>query len=101
MAYQSLSQEQESPFFATLYSEGGVQNGQFSFALLQDGAELYLGGTDSSKYSGSITYTPVTQQAYWQVNMDSANVDGKTVVSNTQAIIDTGKSSLLLFRARR
>ena len=91
MAYQSISSEHESPYFATLFSEGVVRKGQFSFALLQSGAELYLGGADSSKYTGSIAFTPVTKQAYWQVNMNSAKVNGKTVTSNTPAIIDTGE----------
>ena len=92
MAYQSISTERLSPYFATLYSQGGIK-GQFSFALRTSGSELYLGGTDTSKYTGSITYTPVTQQAYWQVGMNAATVNGKNVVSNRQAIIDTGEPS--------
>lgn len=92
MAYQSISTERESPYFATLVSERVVKTGQFSFALLASGAELYLGGADRSKYTGSIAFTPVTKQAYWQVSMDAAKVNGKTVTSNTQAIIDTGES---------
>jgi cathepsin D len=30
------------------------------------GGELILGGVDTSKYNGSITYVNVTVQGYWQ-----------------------------------
>jgi cathepsin D len=30
------------------------------------GGELIMGGVDTSKYNGSITYVNVTVQGYWQ-----------------------------------
>lgn len=71
-------------------SAGKVKSGQFSFRLSSSGSALYLGGTDSSKYSGTITYTPVTQKAYWQVTMNSAKTNGAVTVSSRGAVIDTG-----------
>lgn len=32
--------------------------------------ELTLGGLDPSHYTGDITYTPVTEQAYWKIKID-------------------------------
>ncbi|KAJ9098804.1 hypothetical protein QFC19_006281 [Naganishia cerealis] len=90
MAYQSISTEQAAPFFASLYSQGAVSSGLFAFKLTSAGAELSLGGLDINNYSGGVTYSPVTQQAYWQIAMGSANVGGSAKVSNRQAIIDTG-----------
>ncbi|KAJ9126685.1 hypothetical protein QFC24_001715 [Naganishia onofrii] len=90
MAYQSLSTERAPPLFSTLYSQGAVSSGLFAFKLTASGAELSLGGLDANAYTGAVTYTPVTQQGYWQVAMGSANVGGSAKVSNRQAIIDTG-----------
>ncbi|GHJ88430.1 hypothetical protein NliqN6_4832 [Naganishia liquefaciens] len=90
MAYQSLSTERTSPFFQSLYNQRVVSSGQFAFKLTSSGAELSLGTLDTNAYTGSVTYTPVTQQGYWQVTMGSANVGGSAKVSNRQAIIDTG-----------
>jgi hypothetical protein len=97
MGYQSLSTEQLPPYFASLVSQGVVSTGKFAFRLASSGAELYLGGVDSSKYSGSITYTPVTQQAYWQVALGAVKVNSKSVITGTSAIIDTGKSNMTVF----
>ena len=30
------------------------------------GGELIFGDVDSTKYTGSITYVPVVQQAFWE-----------------------------------
>ena len=48
-----------------LYNQGVISSAVFAFRLASTGSELYLGGTDTTKYTGAITYTPVTQQAYW------------------------------------
>ena len=34
------------------------------------GGELILGGIDSTKYIGSITYVPVITEGYWEFQMD-------------------------------
>jgi len=34
------------------------------------GGELILGGADTSKYTGSITYVPVSVEGYWQFKVD-------------------------------
>jgi cathepsin D len=34
------------------------------------GGELILGGEDTSKYTGSISYVPVSVQGYWQFTVD-------------------------------
>lgn len=79
---------------ASLYAQGAVPSGLFAFKLTASGAELNLGSLDTNNYSGGVTYSPVTQQAYWQIAMGSANVGGSPKVSNRQAIIDTGKQSV-------
>jgi len=34
------------------------------------GGELILGGADTTKYTGSITYVPVSVPGYWQFQVD-------------------------------
>jgi hypothetical protein len=58
--------------------------------------ELTLGGTDSSKYSGSITYTPKltsgTFSYYWGIAVSSITY-GSTSLGSGSAIVDTGPYS--------
>ena len=54
---------------------------------------MMVGAIDSSRYTGEITYTPVTLEGYWEVNTQGLAIDG-SVVSGTSspAAIDTGTS---------
>lgn len=69
MGFESISSYGASPVFQTLVSEGQATDSVFSFKLSSSGAELYIGGSDSSKYSGSFTYTPVTAQVSSRVQV--------------------------------
>ncbi|KDN35437.1 hypothetical protein RSAG8_11575, partial [Rhizoctonia solani AG-8 WAC10335] len=40
-----------------LYSKGKISSPTFAFHLATSGSELYLGGVDTAKYTGSITYS--------------------------------------------
>lgn len=63
----------------------------FAFKLAQSGSELYIGGTNSRLYSGSIEYHPVTtDKGYWQIGGASAQLNGRTVASGLETIIDSG-----------
>ncbi|KAI0064928.1 acid protease [Artomyces pyxidatus] len=95
MGFQSISDYNAPPVFQTLISQNQVDDPSFGFKFSESGAELYLGGADSSLYSGDFTYSPVTQQGYWQTKFDSFSVDGKSVVSSTAAIIDTGTTQIV------
>ncbi|KAI0792602.1 acid protease [Abortiporus biennis] len=90
LAFSSISNLGASPFFNTAFSQGAVSSNVFAFKLASSGSELYLGGTDSSKYSGSIEYHDVTGSGFWQATGASAVVGGKTVVSDFDTIIDSG-----------
>jgi len=63
--------------------------------------ELTFGGTDSSKFTGSITYTPITStfpaSAYWGINETITYGTASTpILANAAGIVDTGTTLLLL-----
>ncbi|TFK45663.1 acid protease [Heliocybe sulcata] len=91
LAYPAISNLGEDPFFNTAYSQGAVSRDIFGFRLASSGSELYLGGTDSAMYSGSIEYHSVdTSTGFWQARGASAHVGSTTAVSGFETIIDSG-----------
>ena len=64
--------------------------------------ELTFGGTDSSKYTGNITYVPITSKspanAYWGIDQSITYGKSKStqILRNTAGIVDTGTTLLLL-----
>lgn len=95
MAFQSISVYNSPPFFQTLVSSNVAAQPVFAFKLAGNGSELFLGGTNSAMYTGDFTYVPVTEQGYWQVNMDGVSVGGNQAVSTTSSIIDTGTTLIV------
>ncbi|KAI0032960.1 acid protease [Vararia minispora EC-137] len=95
MAFKSISDYNANPFFQTLIANNAVSESAFSFKLSQSGAQLYLGGADTSQYTGDFTFVPVDQEGYWQVTMDGASVKSKQVVGGRSAIIDTGTTLIV------
>ena len=81
----------QAPFFNTLISEGKVSAGVFGFKLASSGSTLFLGGTDTSKYTGSIEYHDIdTSTGFWQATGGHSVVGSKSVNTNIETIIDSG-----------
>lgn len=61
--------------------------------------ELTFGGVDTSKYTGSITYAPITKTSpakyYWGVDQ-TVTYGSSAVLSSTAGIVDTGTTLTLL-----
>jgi len=61
--------------------------------------ELTFGGTDSSKFTGSITFTPVTtvEEAsfFWGIQQ-TINLAGTSILTTNEGIVDTGTTLVLL-----
>ncbi|XP_034486466.1 lysosomal aspartic protease-like [Drosophila innubila] len=101
MAYQTIAQDNVVPPFYNMVDQGLVDDSVFSFYLARDGTsttqggELIFGGSDSSLYSGELTYVPVSEQGYWQFTMASADIDGNNLCDDCQAIADTGTSLIV------
>ncbi|EDW82170.1 uncharacterized protein Dwil_GK25659 [Drosophila willistoni] len=108
MGYADLAVDGVLPPFYNMYEQGLVENAVFSFYLLRtntavssiynegNGGELILGGSDSTLYSGDLTYVPISQEGYWQFQMDGVNLGDNLLCSSCQAIADTGTSLLVV-----
>jgi len=88
-------------FLDNLYSQGqistevlGVYFAPPSGSTPTNNGELTLGGTDSSKYTGSITYTPTLKSGsfapYWGIGVSSITFGSTSLGSSLSAIVDTG-----------
>merc|ERR1711934_544605 len=83
-------------------ADGGVLDANvFAFYLGSGGAagELVLGGVDSKHYTGEFSSLPVQEMVpgrvgYWEIKMDSFEIDGKNMVDSSKAIVDSGTSLL-------
>ncbi|KAF9221253.1 Asp-domain-containing protein [Gyrodon lividus] len=95
MAFQSLSDYNASPVFQSLVSQGQTDEAVFAFKLATSGSELHIGGTNPALYTGDFSYADVTQEGYWEVNMDSVDGNGQTVLSDVDCIIDTGTTLIV------
>ncbi|KZT13266.1 acid protease [Laetiporus sulphureus 93-53] len=95
LAYPSVTSFHQPTVFQALMQENQIKNPVFAFKLGSDGPELMLGGINDDLHQGDITYTPVTQQGYWQVNIDGVSANGNKTLENVSAIIDTGTTLII------
>ncbi|KAI8865619.1 acid protease [Ramicandelaber brevisporus] len=96
MAFEEISVLNSQPVMQTLISQGQVSEPVFAFKLSTSGSELTIGGVNPEHYTGDFTYASVKKKAFWEVNIDSINKDGTAVISNFNAIIDTGATGIVL-----
>ncbi|XP_058518401.1 pepsin-3-like [Ochotona princeps] len=99
LAYPSISASDATPVFDNMWNEGLVSQDLFSVYLSSDddsGSVVMFGGIDSSYYTGSLNWVPVSYEGYWQITVDSITMDGETIAcaDGCQAIVDTGTSLL-------
>uniref|UniRef100_A0A2K5HKD9 pepsin A n=1 Tax=Colobus angolensis palliatus TaxID=336983 RepID=A0A2K5HKD9_COLAP len=99
LAYPSISSSGATPVFDNIWNQGLVSQDLFSVYLSADdksGSVVIFGGIDSSYYTGSLNWVPVSVEGYWQISVDSITMNGKTIAcaEGCQAIVDTGTSLL-------
>jgi len=97
--FPGISVNGMTPFFQAALAAGLIKEPKFAFYLEKSGSsggELSLGGTDSTKYTGDFTYTPITNKGYWEFSVAGVTVGGASFASTTKAIADTGTSLLAI-----
>ncbi|KAJ7225267.1 aspartic peptidase domain-containing protein [Mycena pura] len=91
MAFPSISNLRQNPFFTTAHNEQTVKNNTFGFFLAEHSSELYLGGTNAALYNGTIEYHTVNPKSgFWQLSGASAKINSTVTASNITTIIDSG-----------
>ncbi|KAG2368437.1 aspartic proteinase from Irpex Lacteus [Suillus spraguei] len=88
-----------------LHSQGTIPQEVFSVffepssSKAETKGELTFGGTDATKYTGDIAYTPITTTKpasnYWGIN-ESITYGSQTILSSTAGIVDTGTTFIYI-----
>ncbi|XP_043828009.1 pepsin A-like [Dromiciops gliroides] len=100
MAYPEISEAGATPVFDNLWNQRLISKNVFAFYLSsneKNGSVLMFGGIDSSYYSGSISWIPLSSKGYWQITMTSITMNGTVVACDggCQAIVDSGTSLII------
>ncbi|KAG2125525.1 acid protease [Suillus cothurnatus] len=89
-----------------LYAQGTISSNLLGIAYEPSSnaevanGELTFGGTDSTKYTGTLNTVPLTTTSpasqYWGINQSVSYGTGQTILNTTAGIVDTGTTLLLL-----
>lgn len=97
-AFEQLSVLGKRSIFETINDSGVLPENVFSVKLSSTSgeSELYIGGKNADLYvEDTLAYTAVTDQGYWQVNIEAVSRDGSMVASDVASIIDTGTTLII------
>jgi len=99
LAFPVLSVNKVPTVFENMVTQKVVPAGEFSFYLgKEDGAkgELLMGGTDPNYYTGAITYVPLKEATYWEIQLAGFQFGSTQFVPSEgqSAIVDSGTSIL-------
>ncbi|NXO11127.1 CATE protein, partial [Oriolus oriolus] len=102
LAYPSLAVDGVTPVFDNMMAQNLVELPIFSVYMSSNpdslqGGELLFGGFDTSRFTGTLNWVPVTQRGYWQIQLDNIQLDGTVTfcANGCQAIVDTGTSLIV------
>ncbi|KAL5535669.1 hypothetical protein ACEPAF_3763 [Sanghuangporus sanghuang] len=89
-----------------LFSQGTISANLIGISFepttqeVSNNGELTFGGTDSSKFTGSIAFSPITSTSpaseFWGINQSIRYGSSTTILSNTAGIVDTGTTLVLI-----
>jgi len=97
LAFPAISVDGILPVFPAAVDQGLISTPSFAFYLGKaDGqaGELTLGGYDSSKFTGSLTWVPLRNETYWEATLTSMTINNQSVTTTPRVIIDSGTSLL-------
>ncbi len=84
LAFESISVDAVTPVWYNIMDQKLVDQNLFSFWLSKDagnvvGGELILGGVDTSRFTGPITYAPLFSETYWAIYVDNILMNGVSI----------------------
>ena len=97
LAFETISVDHLPPVFVDLVKQGQVEEPVFGVYLSDASGspgELTLGGVDNTKFTGELSYVPLSSETYWEVALDTITINGASVTTTKKAILDTGTSLL-------
>jgi cathepsin D len=99
LAFTAISVDSVTPVFYNMMAQKLLPAPLFSFFLSnQPGStalsEMVLGGIDAARYTGAITWVPLTSDTYWEFALNNITMSGVSYIpaSGAIAICDTGTS---------
>lgn len=95
LGWDSISVDGIPTVLTELIKNNVISKPIFSFFLGTDtgkDGELLVGDVDTRKFKGDISYVPVSQEGYWEVDMDGVKLGGEQLEGKTKAIVDSGTS---------
>jgi len=104
LAFEIISADHVTPVWYNIQSQGLAQQDMFAFWLSNNpnsnpGGELTLGGYDSKRFTGQISWVPLTHETYWEFKVDDFLLGGQDLgwcnsSAPCKAICDSGTSIL-------
>lgn len=92
LGFEGLSLGGATTVFKNAIDQGAVAQQMFAFYLGDEmDGELTLGGYDSTKFTGEITWVPLSVPKYWQIDIGNVQV-GSYSSGTTSGIVDSGTS---------
>lgn len=95
LGWPSIAVKGVIPPMQNMLAQNLVDRGVFSFYLPSDTkekGELDIGGIDVSKFTGNLTWVPLTSRTYWKIKLDNIGFSGRSFSEVRDAIVDTGTS---------
>lgn len=83
----------QATFFQNAGDQGQLLNNVFAFAFGNINS-LAIGGLDSTAYTGSVEYHPITGHGYWQMDSASIRVGNNAIMSDFITVMDSGTTSI-------
>jgi len=77
-AYESLLENETDLYFGKLVQERNVSD-VFALQMCRTTGRLWLGGYNSTFFSGSVAWTPVVNESFYVVNLMDISVGGNSV----------------------
>ncbi|CEG73869.1 Vacuolar protease A [Rhizopus azygosporus] len=107
LGYDTISVKKTVPPFYNMVKRGLIDEPVFSFWLNDveqggesNGGELVFGGIDENRYTGDITWSPVTRKGYWEIELQNIKFNDQYLNTFSMgAAIDTGTSLLVAPRS--
>ncbi|XP_025208049.1 lysosomal aspartic protease-like [Melanaphis sacchari] len=105
LGYNTNARTTNNTFFYKLLDDKKILNPIFSVYMNRDtttpkGGTIFLGGIEPKHIKGEITYVPVTQKNYWQIEMNQFSVQINKTSTKTfcdqgcQVILDTSSNKI-------